>query len=98
MALNTRDLSTRDLLAELGFTLVPGEHPIVPVMLYEAPLAHFDVAPNGTLVYLSSGGGEYVGEQLAWVTREGDVEVIEGLFQGGGDPAAEAGCNGSHVH
>ena len=26
-------------LAKLGFTLVPGEHPIIPVMLGEAPLA-----------------------------------------------------------
>jgi len=26
-------------MAELGFDLVPGEHPIVPVMLYDAPLA-----------------------------------------------------------
>ena len=26
-------------MAKLGFTLVPGEHPIIPVMLGEAPLA-----------------------------------------------------------
>ncbi len=34
---NTRHF--RDGLAKLGFTLVPGEHPIIPVMLGEAPLA-----------------------------------------------------------
>jgi Tol biopolymer transport system component/tRNA A-37 threonylcarbamoyl transferase component Bud32 len=58
---------------------------------FEPALAHFDIAPNGTFVYLSSSGGEYVGEQLAWVTRDGEVDVIEGLFEGGGDPATPWG-------
>ncbi|MGV6818951.1 MAG: glycine C-acetyltransferase [Parvularcula sp.] len=29
----------REQMAEAGFDLVPGEHPIIPVMLYDAPLA-----------------------------------------------------------
>ncbi|MHC4067945.1 MAG: TolB family protein [Planctomycetota bacterium] len=58
---------------------------------FEPPLAHFDIAPNGTLVYLSSSGGDYVGEKLAWVTRDGTVDIIEGLFEGGGDPASPWG-------
>ncbi len=29
----------RDGMTKLGFDLVPGEHPIIPVMLYDAPLA-----------------------------------------------------------
>ena len=34
--------------AGLGFELLPGEHPIIPVMLYEAPLAQaFAAAPAG---------------------------------------------------
>jgi hypothetical protein len=68
---------------------------------FEPPLAHFDIAPNGTLVYLSSSGGDYVGERLAWVTRDGAVEVIEGMFEGGGDPAGPWGPrvspNGSQI-
>ena len=26
-------------MTEAGFDIIPGEHPIVPIMLYEAPLA-----------------------------------------------------------
>jgi glycine C-acetyltransferase len=29
----------RDKMTEAGFDIIPGDHPIVPVMLYEAPLA-----------------------------------------------------------
>jgi len=29
----------REAMTALGFTLLPGEHPIIPVMLHEAPLA-----------------------------------------------------------
>ncbi len=58
---------------------------------YEPALAHFAVAPSGTLVYLSSSGGDYVGERLAWVNRDGTSETIEGLFETGSDPASPWG-------
>ena len=29
----------REKMTEAGFDIIPGEHPIVPIMLYEAPLA-----------------------------------------------------------
>ena len=37
--LRTNARQFRDGLQALGFTLLPGEHPIIPVMLFEAPLA-----------------------------------------------------------
>ena len=58
---------------------------------FEPPLAHFAVAPTGTLVYLSSSGGDFVGEQLAWVDRDGKAETIEGLFETGADPTSPWG-------
>jgi glycine C-acetyltransferase len=30
----------REQMTKAGFDIKPGEHPIVPIMLYEAPLAH----------------------------------------------------------
>jgi len=58
---------------------------------FEPQLAHFAVAPSGTLVYLSSSGGDYVGERLSWVERDGSAEVIEGLFETGSDPVSPWG-------
>jgi len=58
---------------------------------FEPPLAHFAIAANGTLVYLSSSGGDYIAERLAWVDRDGTLEPIEGLFETGGDPATPWG-------
>jgi Tol biopolymer transport system component len=58
---------------------------------YEPALAHFAIAPSGTLVYLSSSRGDFVGEQLAWVDRDGAAETIEGLFETGADPTSPWG-------
>jgi serine/threonine-protein kinase len=58
---------------------------------YEPALAHFAVAPSGTLVYLSSSGGDFVGERLAWVDRDGTSETIEGLFETGAEPTSPWG-------
>jgi len=39
-------------------------------------LAHFDVSPDGTLVYLANGGAGAFGEQLVWVDRGGAIEAL----------------------
>ena len=37
--LQTNTVYFREQMAALGFNLIPGEHPIIPVMLGDAPLA-----------------------------------------------------------
>ncbi|WP_373355033.1 glycine C-acetyltransferase [Pseudoroseicyclus sp. CXY001] len=79
-------------LAEAGFDLLPGEHPIVPVMLHEAPKAQAMAAKLGELGVYVSGffypvvpkGKARIRTQMNAALTKGDLDTALGAFREAG--------------
>ncbi|UCF41130.1 MAG: protein kinase [Gemmatimonadota bacterium] len=62
----------------------------------EPSIAHFDVAANGTLVYVAGDAVEGLEEELVWVDRDGRAEILS-TAEGHADAASDLGYVGPRV-